>query len=327
MMTTTPFQSIFAAHKPEEAAMAEQSIYGGGGIGFMDGEFMPMSEIRLPVTDMGFQLSDMCYDAIHAWKGRFFRLDEHLDRWERSLASNRYTTIAFDRDQVAEVLHSCVARADLQDSMVTFVCTRGTPSSGHKDLRTCQNRFIAWALPYYGCVPADEIENGCDIVVADTIRIPASSVDPTVKNFGRLDFMKALFEAYDRDALYAVLLDNEGHVTEGRGWNIFSLTGGVLTSPDSGALEGITRKTVYHLSEKLNIEAKEGRIEADELRAADEIFITSTAGGIMPVKSIDGNAIGDGQPGPVTMRIRDLYWGLHDDPDYSTPVNYDTADA
>lgn len=307
--------------------MADQPTYGSGGMGFIDGEFMPVSEIRLPVTDMGFQLSDMCYDAIHAWNGRFFRLGEHLDRWDRSLASNRYETLGYDRDQVAEVLHTCVARAGLQNSMVTFVATRGSPESGHKDLRTCKNRLIAWALPYYGCVPDDQIENGCDIVVAETIRIPPSSVDPTVKNFGRLDFVRSLFEAYDRDAQYAVLLDDEGNVTEGRGWNIFALSDGVLVSPDQGALEGITRRTVYELSEMLNVEAREGKFKADQLRAAEEVFITSTAGGIMPVRSIDGENIGDGQPGPVTVRMKDLYWGLHDDDAYSTPVNYDLADA
>ena len=307
--------------------MTDLPSYGSGGMGFIDGEFMPVSEIRLPVTDMGFQLSDMCYDAIHAWKGRFFRLDQHLDRWDQSLAANRYETLGYDRDQVAEVLHSCVARAGLQDSMVTFVATRGTPVSGHKDLRTCKNRLIAWALPYYGCVPDEEIENGCEIVVAETIRIPPSSVDPTVKNFGRLDFVRALYEAYDRDARYAVLLDDEGHVTEGRGWNIFALSDGILMSPDRGTLEGITRKTVFELSEKLNIEARGGQIQPDDLRGADEVFITSTAGGIMPVRSIDGNDIGDGQPGPVTVRLKDLYWDLHDDADYSTPVNYDLVDA
>jgi branched-chain amino acid aminotransferase len=306
--------------------MAEQQTYGSGGMGFIDGEFMPVSEIRLPVTDMGFQLSDMCYDAIHTYNGRFFRLEDHMDRWDRSLAANRYETLGYDRDQVTEVLHRCVARADLQNSMVTFIATRGSPASGHKDLRTCKNRLIAWALPYYGCVPDDQIESGCDIVVAETIRIPPSSVDPTVKNFGRLDFVRALYEAYDRDAQYAVLLDDEGNVTEGRGWNIFALSDGVLVSPDQGALEGITRQTVYELSEKLNVEARKGKFKADQLRGAEEVFITSTAGGIMPVRSIDGENIGDGQPGPVTERMKDLYWGLHDDDTYSTPVNYDLAE-
>lgn len=301
--------------------------YGGAGMGFMDGAYMPISEMRIPVTDMGFQLGDMCYDAIHVHKGSFFRLKDHLDRWENSIRERRYTTLGFDRDQVAEILNGCVARGRLKDSMITFVATRGSPSTAHKDLRTCNNRFMVWALPYYKVFSDEEERAGSDIVIADTIRIPPESVDPRVKNFGRLDFVRALFEAYDRDAKYAVLLDRDDNVTEGRGWNIFALRGGVLMSPDSGVLEGITRRTVVELSGKLNIECRLTKVPAKTLREADEVFITSTAGGIMPVRSIDKKPVGDGTPGPVTSRLIDLYWKLHEDPAYSTPVRYDVAAA
>jgi len=305
--------------------MPQNDGYGSAGMGFMDGAYMPVSEMRLPVTDMGFQLGDMCYDAIHVHNGKFFRLKDHLDRWENSITQRRYTTLGYDREQVAEVLHGCVARGKLRDSMITFVATRGSPSTAHKDLRTCNNRFMVWALPYYKVVSDEELERGTDIIVADTIRIPPEAVDPRVKNFGRLDFVRALFEAYDREARYAVLLDRDDNVTEGRGWNIFALRGGKLESPDNGVLEGITRRTVVELSERLNIECRLTKMPAATLREADEVFITSTAGGIMPVRSIDGSPIGDGTPGPVTTRLTEMYWQIHDDPAYATPVRYDLA--
>lgn len=307
--------------------MEKKTVYGSAGMGFMDGTYLPISEMRIPVTDMGFQLGDMCYDAIHVRNGKFFRLKDHLDRWENSIRERRYTTLGFDRDQVAEILNGCVARGGLKDAMITFVATRGSPSTAHKDLRTCNNRFMVWALPYYKVFSDEEERSGSDIVIADTIRIPPESVDPRVKNFGRLDFVRALFEAYERDAKYAVLLDREDNVTEGRGWNIFALSGGVLVSPDSGVLEGLTRRTVVELSEKLNIECRLTKVPATTLRDADEVFITSTAGGIMPVRSVDKKLVGDGAPGPVTTRLIDLYWKLHDDPAYSTPVRYDVAVA
>ena len=169
--------------------MHRDNNYGSVGIGFMDGAYMRVSEMRIPITDMGFQLGDMCYDAIHVHKGSFFRLKDHLDRWE-----TRYTSLGYDREQVAEVLHGCVARGNLRDSMVTFVATRGSPSTTHKDLRTCNNRFMPWALPYYNVISDEELVQGSDIVVANTIRIPQDAVDPRVKNFGRLDFVRALFE-------------------------------------------------------------------------------------------------------------------------------------
>jgi branched-chain amino acid aminotransferase len=303
------------------------SGYGSAGIGYMDGAYLPVSQMRLPVTDLGFQLGDMCYDAIHVHKGRFFRLKDHLDRWEHTVAERRYSTLGLDRQQVADVLNGCVARAGLTEAMVTFVATRGSPSAAHKDLRTCTNRFMVWALPYYTVLSGSEADTGSDIIVSETVRIPPEAVDPTIKNFGRLDFVRALFEAYDRDAKYAVLLDQQGHLTEGRGWNIFVLTDGTLMSPDRGVLEGITRKTVVELSQTLNIECRLTNVPVGALRVADEVFITSTAGGIMPVRSVDRKLIGDGLPGPVTTRIRDMYWKLHEDPAYSTPVRYDLATA
>jgi len=93
-----------------------------------------------------------------------------------------------------------------------------------------------------------------------------------------------------------------------------------LTSPDSGVLEGITRKTVLELSKGLNIEGRLARLPVEELRGADEVFLSSTAGGVMPVRTIDGQAVGDGAPGPVTQRLSEQYWKLHEDPAYTTPV-------
>ena len=300
--------------------MGDTTEYGADGVGFIDREYMPFSELRIPVTDMGFQLADMCYDAVHVWKGNFFRLDDHLDRFQQGLEKRRFDTLDYDRDAITDICHGSVARLGIDDAFVMLIATRGTPMGPNKDLRTCKNRLIAWATPYHAIVSDAEMANGCDIVVADTIRIPPDAVDPTVKNFGRLDFVAALFEAYDRDADYAVLLDDKGCVTEGRGWNIFALNGGVLTSPDSGVLEGITRKTVLELSGALNIEGRLARLPVKELRGADEVFMSSTAGGIMPVRTIDGQAVGDGAPGPVTQRLSEQYWKLHEDPAYTTPV-------
>jgi branched-chain amino acid aminotransferase len=82
--------------------MAQNSGYAGPGIGFIDRAYMPVSEMRLPITDMGFQLGDMCYDAIHVHKVSFFRLKGHLNRWEHSVSERRYTSLGYDRDQVAE---------------------------------------------------------------------------------------------------------------------------------------------------------------------------------------------------------------------------------
>lgn len=296
--------------------------YGSAGFGFSDGNYVPVSHLSIPVTDMGFQLSDMCYDAIRVHNGAFFRLNDHLDRFENSIAERRYTTLGYSRDQVADVLHGCVSRARLKDSMVTFLATRGSPTTAHKDLRTCNNRLIVWALPFYSVTSEEERRNGCDIIIAETLRIPPESVNPKVKNFCRLDFVGALFEAYAKNAKYAVLLDTDENVTEGRGWNIFAVKEGTLHTPDRGVLEGITRKTILELSSRLNLVARVGPLPAKDLLDADEVFMTTTAGGVIPIRSVSGTVMGDGTPGPVTRRLTNMYEELLTDPTYSTPVRY-----
>ena len=127
--------------------MATGSGYGSAGVGFMDGDYLPVSDMRLPVTDMGFQLGDMCYDAIHVHKGSFFRLPDHLDRWEHSI---RRAALRLPRGTPAPRsprFSTVVSPAPIcKDSMVTFAATRGSPTTAHKDLRTCKNRFMVWAL-------------------------------------------------------------------------------------------------------------------------------------------------------------------------------------
>ncbi len=292
------------------------------GVGYIDGDYCAKEEMRLPVADLGFLLSDMTYDALHVHKGSFFRMEDHFDRWDRSIAKRRFTTLPHGRDEIRDILMECVRRSGLRESMVYILATRGAAMDGLKDLRSCQNNFLAWAVPYYGVIPDDRMEDGIDIMVSSVLRTPPEAIDPTVKNFARIDFSDALLEAYDHGCEHAVLLDRDGNVTEGRGWNIFALHGGRLVSPDDGVLEGITRRTVIELAQQTNIKAELGKIKADELRSADEVFMTSTAGGIMPIRKIDDRVIGTGSRGPVTKRLTDLYWALHDDPDYTTPVAY-----
>lgn len=290
------------------------------GIGFIDGHYCRREKLSLPVSDLGFGLCDMAYDAVHVCDGKFFRLEDHLDRFQRAIERRRYDTLGYDRSGIREVLFECVRRAELRDAMVHVVATRGTPEGFTKDLRSCKNRLLAWSAPYYAVVADEHVENGVGVIISTVLRVPPDSIDPTVKNFARLDFSSALLEAYDRGSTHAILLDHDGNVTEGRGWNLFALFGGELVTPDSGVLEGITRRTVMELCEESNVHARFGRIPGERLREADEIFMASTAGGLIPINAVDGKTIGDGAAGPVTRNLRDRYWALHGNPRYTTPV-------
>jgi len=124
-----------------------------------------------------------------------------------------------------------------------------------------------------------------------------------------------------------VLLDAGGNITEGPGFNVFVVKEGHLATPDTGVLHGITRRTAIELAASLNVETRIAPVSLGELRSADEIFITSTAGGIMPVTRLDGAAVGDGEPGPVAQSLRRLYWQAHSDPKYAEPVRYGVLEA
>jgi branched-chain amino acid aminotransferase len=119
-----------------------------------------------------------------------------------------------------------------------------------------------------------------------------------------------------------VLLDLDGNVTEGPGFNVFAVKDGRVTTPEGTVLLGITRQTALDLLAEANVETVIGPIAPKALRAADEVFITSTAGGILPVTRIDHRPVADGEPGPLTMRIAQGYWAWNESGPDGTPIDY-----
>jgi branched-chain amino acid aminotransferase len=291
------------------------------GVAFMDSQYLPMSEAKISVLDWGFLHSDATYDTVHVWGGRFFRLDLHLDRFFGGLEKLRMT-IPFNRDGVAEILHNCVALSGHRSSYVEMICTRGASPTFSRDPRDAVNRFMAFAIPYGSVANPEQMQRGLHVAISRTVRIPAASVDPSIKNYHWLDLVRGLYDAYDRSAETALILDMAGNVAEGPGFNVFVVSNGALMTPASGVLPGITRRTVFDLCAEIDIPAVAGEVTVDALRSADEVFITSTAGGIMPVTVLDGRPIADGKVGPVTRQLTELYWRKHEDPNWSTPVRY-----
>lgn len=292
------------------------------GAAHVEGAFVPVAEARLPLLDWGFLKSDVTYDVVGVWDGRFFRLDRHLERFFASMARLQMTC-PYGREEVADILHACVRRAALREAYVEMITTRGLAPAGSRDPRDCENRFYAFAIPYVWIVPPETQKEGIDLTVASVQRIPPEAVDPRVKNFHWGDMVRGLFEAYEKGGQTAVLLDRDGNVTEGPGFNLFALIDGALVTPESGVLEGITRRTVMELAEEAGRPVRCARLPAAELARAEEIFLTSTAGGVMPVARLDGRPVGAGVPGPVSLDLQARYWAAHEDPRYATPVRYE----
>ncbi len=293
------------------------------GAAYIDDCYMPIAEAKIPITDWGVVHSDVTYDVVGVWNGAYFRLQDHLERFMHSI-ERLHMRCPHGPGEITAILSECVRLAGLREAYVQMVLTRGVPPRGSRDPRTFENCFYGFAIPYVWIVRPEAQEQGINLIIAKVPRIAPESVDPTVKNFHWGDLVRGLFEAYERGGETAVLTDGSGNITEGPGFNIFSVKAGRMTTPARGVLLGITRKTVIDLAETLNAEVEVGVVTEQELRRADEIFICSTAGGVMPVSHLDGRPVSDGAPGPLTLRLRELYWAAHEDSPWRTPIDYNT---
>ncbi len=290
------------------------------GIAFIDGKYVPNDEAKISVFDLGFSRSDVAYDVVSTWKGLFFRLDDHVDRFLQSCAGVRIPC-PYGKNDIQRILAECTYRAGLQDAYVETLATRGHfRSLDVRDLRQTEPTFIAYAIPYVWIATPEKQQVGLHVFIAKTPRIPDASVVARYKNFHWGDLTRAQFEALDAGADVAVLCGVTGDLSEGPGFNIFFIKGERLFTPRINVLEGITRRTVLTLAEEIGIPVETGNYPADALRTADEAFICSTAGGIMPVTIVDGKALGNGKPGPISWRLRELYWEKREAGWLGTPI-------
>ena len=291
------------------------------GVAFQDDQYLLMKDAKVSVLDWGFLHSDATYDTVHVWNGAFFRLDLHLDRFFAGLQKLRMS-IPHTRAEITEILSNCVALSGHRAAYVEMICTRGGSPTFSRDPRDAVNRFMAFAVPYGSVANPDQMARGLHLAISNVVRIPPTSLNPAIKNYHWLDLVQGLFDAYDQGAETALLLDTNGNIAEGPGFNVFAAKDGKLTTPAHSVLPGITRQTVFDICAMLGTSVSIHDISPNALIMADEVFITSTAGGIMPVSSVNRTAIGNGAPGPLTTRIKAQYWDMHTNPAWSTAVTY-----
>ena len=292
------------------------------GSAFVRGQYVPIAEAAIPITDWGFLRSDAAYDVVTVWKGAFFRLQDHLARFERSCASFRLDP-GLDAEKITAILTQCVSLAGLRDAYVEMICTRGQPPWGSRDPRSAVNQFYAFAVPYVWIANETQRAQGLNLMVSAVQRIPGSSVDPRAKNYHWNDLTMGLLGALDAGGDTVVLTDAQGNAVEGPGFNIFCLNrAGVLVTPAAGVLEGITRRTVLEMAQAAGMQVQQRALPVAELHSAREVFVSSSAGGVLPVTRVDGQPVGQGLVGPVTQQLRQTYWDWHQDPRYSLAIEY-----
>lgn len=317
-------EQVFADYEKRKAVLVASGNPFAKGIAWIQGELVPFHDAKIPLRDQGFLHSDLTYDVPAIWDGRFFRLDDHLDRLESSCSKIRLR-LPKTKAEIKTILHQMTAKTGIRDAFVEVIVTRGLNGVRESRPEDIVNNLYMFIVPYVWVMEPKMQQTGGSAVVARTVRrVPPGAIDPTVKNLQWGDLTRAMYEAKDRGAKYPFLTDGDSNLTEGSGFNVVLIKNGVLYTPDRGILHGITRKSVFDAARAHGIEIRCEVVPVDMAYQADEILMCTTAGGIMPITTLDGRKVKDGKLGPITRAIWDTYWAMHWDDQYSDEVDYGT---
>ncbi len=279
---------------------------------YIDGQPREPEAALVSVFDRGFLFGDSVYETIALIDRRLLFLSEHLDRLERS-AGRLYLTPP-PRAQVEKAIRETIAAADEKDARIRVMVTRGAGSIDLDPATAGAPQLIVIVQPL-GAPTVEMLETGVAVALVKATRTAPSGVAPTVKSGNYLGSVLAIAEARRRwpGVNEAILCAGNGSVAEGATSNVFVVRSGSIETPaiDVGILDGVTRGKVLELARGAGIEVREVSFLAPQsMQDADEVFLTSAVRGILPVTTVDGTAVGDGRPGPVTRQLWTLYQRL-----------------
>jgi branched-chain amino acid aminotransferase len=274
---------------------------------FIEGRVSPPEEAKVSVFDRGFLYGDSVYETIGTAYGRLFAARDHLDRLARS--AERIGLRVPPRAEIERAIAETVAAAANPETRVRVILTRGTGKLDLDPASAGETQLIVIVFPL-GAPTPEMYAKGVAVAMVSVARNSPRAMDPAVKSGNYLNNVLALGEARRRLGAYeAILCAVDGSVAEGSTSNVFMVSGGEVRTPppEVGILDGITRAKVMELAKDNDIPLVERRIWPDELRSADEAFITSATRGVLPVTRIDDRPVGAGAPGPITRRLMALY--------------------
>ncbi|MCA1978208.1 MAG: D-amino acid aminotransferase [Thiobacillus sp.] len=271
-------------------------------IAYLDGVFLPLSDARVSVLDRGFVFGDGVYEVVPVYSRRPFRLDEHLRRLQHSLDGIRLANphgVEVWRSIVGEL----IARQDFADQSVYLQVTRGVAPRDHAFPRGVAPTVFLYAQPLIPATAEQKAAGVCAITAPDPRWQHCD-----IKAISLLANVLMRQRAVDAGCAETVML-RDGLLTEGAASNIFVVKDGLLRTPAPSPhmLTGITYDVVLELAAAHGIPARVGDVTEAELRAADEVWMTSSTKEIMPVIQLDGVPVGGGVPGPLARQMDALY--------------------
>jgi branched-chain amino acid aminotransferase len=263
-------------------------------------------EARVSPFDSVVQGGDAVWEGLRLYNGRIFRLDEHLARLRRSAQALAFTQIPSDEDITAEIRCTLAANGMTDNVHIRLTLTRGVKITSGMDPRLNQSGPTLIVLPEHK--PPVYDATGITLVAASTRRHSPDTLDPKIHHNNLLTSILAKIEANVAGADDAIMLDQRGFVAETNATHVFLVSGGVLGTPTTVACpEGITRQAGRGRQLQHGLPIAVGDYSLTQLYTADEVFVTGTMGGLTPVLAIDGRQIGDGKPGPATLRLTEMF--------------------
>lgn len=280
---------------------------GAGGVAtlvYLNGEFVPYERAVIPVEDRGNLFADGVYEVIRFYGGRPLAMEAHMERLRRSAEAIRLP--APDVEALTRAGLELVKANGVVDGSLYLQVSRGVAPRNHLFPPGAKPTVFMIARE----VPRPDrqvVEKGVACITVPDIRWGRCDI----KSIGLLPNVLAKQEAHEKGA-YEALFVRDGIVTEGTSSNLFAVKGGKLLTHPEGEhiLPGITRRIILHLAEREGVEVELAELREEELREADELFISGTLAELMPVTSVDGRPVGSGSVGPVTRRLRAQYDAL-----------------
>jgi len=256
--------------------------------------------------DSSVQGGDAVWEGLRLYQGRIFRLEEHLARLRRSAKALAFETVPDDEEITEQIKQTLLANGMADSVHIRLTLTRGEKITSGMDPRLNQSGPVLIVLAEYK-PPVYDL-SGIRLITSSVRRPAPDCLDPKIHHNNLLPSILAKIEANAAGADDAVMLDHRGFVAETNATNLFLVSAGRLGTPTAAACpEGITRAAVLDIALNADLPYDVADLSLSQFYAADEVFVTGTMGGLVPVIAIDGRTIGDGTTGPVTRQLMDLF--------------------
>ena len=270
---------------------------------YLDCNLVDSAEAKISVFDHGLLYVDGIFEGIRLYGGNVFRLDEHLERLEYS-AKAILLKLPWSRKEISDAICATCRANGLTDGYIRLVVTRGVGDLGLSPW-LCPKPSIFIIADKIALYPKEHYEKGLEIVTVATRRMNPAALSPAIKSLNYLNNIMAKIEARQAGALEAIMLNDQGLVAECTGDNIFIVHKGRILTPSAqqGALQGITRDTIFAIAKEIGVAIEEHDMTRYDVWNADEVFLTGTGAEVIPVVKLDGREIGDAKPGPVFAKV------------------------